>query len=158
MSDQPKPRIPRRSPSSQSIPIVSSPPPVAPRGTQHTKLRGDGRSVQTIFKGKLDEHLIQSAGTSAIGYLNGSELFWIIDLLSVPGYDGAVHMALGKQLEAFKAAGGHSVIAAISETMERYRIFRASLSSLGLRHRVDIHHATNSDDLAKLISEQLLRR
>lgn len=157
MSDQPKPRVPRRSPSSQSIPVVTSAPPAALRGTQQTKLRADGRSVLSTFRGKLDERLMDMAGNSACSILNGSELIWVLDLLHVPSFEGNLHQTLSKLMEAFQKEGGRQIIVAIPETMERYRILRSSIASLGLRHRIDIHHATNADELSKLVVERLKR-
>lgn len=155
MNDSSKPRTPRRSPSSQSIPMATT--PVVARGTQQTKLRADGKSVISSFRGKLDDRVLEAAGTSAVGHLNGSELFWIMDFLQVPCFEGSPHAAIARQFEAFQKAGGRHALAAIPESMERYRILRSSIASLGLRYRVEIHHATNSEELAKLLVEQLKR-
>lgn len=157
MSEPENPRSPRRS-SSQTFKAVTSAAPPPPRGIQQTKLRADGKSVITVFKGKLEDKLVEAAGTTVCGSLQGSDLIWIIDLLQVPGYEGSPHAAFGKQLELFRAAGGRRILVAIPESMVNFRILRSGLATLCLRSpRIDISHASNSDELSKLIAEQLKR-
>jgi anti-anti-sigma regulatory factor len=157
MSEPENPRSPRRSASSQTFKAVTAPVP-PPRGTQQTKLRADGKSVITVFKGKLDDKLVETAGTTAAGSLQGSDLVWILDFLQVPNFEGSPHAAFGKQLESFRNAGGRRIIVAIPESMTNFRILRSGLAALCLRSpRIDIYHASNSDELNKLIAEQLKR-
>ncbi|QQR60924.1 hypothetical protein IPH19_00425 [Candidatus Uhrbacteria bacterium] len=157
MSEPENPRSPRRSASAQNFKAITSAAP-NPRGTQQTKLRADGKSVITVFKGRLEDKLVAAAGAATAGILQGSDLMWVLDFLHVPSFEGSPHGAFGKQLESFRNAGGRRLIAAIPESMTNFRILRSGLVTLCLRSpRIDIYHASNNDELNKLIVEQLIR-
>lgn len=126
-------------------------------GTQQTRLKGDGRTIHSIFSGVLHAAHIEIAATSAIGNLGTQSLLWYMDFSLTTSFQEGMNEAFRKQLRLFYEAGGRNIVACIPDTVKNCRILRTALASAAMSTRVNAQQATKGEDAKTLLANPSLR-
>jgi hypothetical protein len=102
------------------------------QGTQVTRLKSDGRTIQSIFGLVITAPIIEQAATQASSFLSPLPHIWYLDFGRVSGFGDGMTQVFRQQFRKYREAGGSQVVARVPETIRGYKILCTALASAAL--------------------------